>query len=172
MKSIDGFPVKECVGCGFCCIQTQCGASLRLYGPVKTCPDLVWKDSRYVCRLMTLDGELGARYRLELYAGEGCCSNLNSWRKEVIPRRDIDLPKSAPYKLDPMFKMFLVSLGGQFMSGDVIALTIYGMIARLKEKNIPEEEIHAVVKEIYYHIKNHRASYQDSFMGEVEELKI
>jgi len=80
---------KKCIGCGFCCIQATCGAGLKLYGSQSTiCDALIWdnNNNRYYCKLMQLDGDQGFFYRQELYAGAGCCSNMNSWRLDVKKR--------------------------------------------------------------------------------------
>jgi hypothetical protein len=83
--------VSPCVGCGFCCIQTPCWVAYRVYGEEigRTCPALVFSNeqSRYLCHLIIDDPNIG----IELYAGEGCCSDMNGWRKDVIPRRTKDI---------------------------------------------------------------------------------
>lgn len=76
-----------CVGCGWCCLDTQCGVSHRLHGYQPRCPELAWDalDGRYRCRLI-LDPRPGLDLA-ELRAGRGCCAPLNPWRAHVI-RRD------------------------------------------------------------------------------------
>lgn len=78
--------VKECVGCGYCCIKSVCLVSASLHKGFRECPELKWNGFRHVCKLMELLGERGERYRKELYAGEGCCSGLNTWRREIKNR--------------------------------------------------------------------------------------
>jgi hypothetical protein len=76
---------KKCIGCGYCCIEARCIASIRLHPSTKECPELRWDENknRYVCKLMQLPGDLGAVYRRELYVNAGCCSPLNTWRNDV-----------------------------------------------------------------------------------------
>jgi len=172
MKKIDGIMPKNCVGCGHCCITARCQASMRVWPNGKNCPGLKWKDNRYVCELSELPGELGIRYRTELYIGEGCCQGLNSWRKNVIQRRDIDFQQSdqfEPIRLDKAFIAFLHSLGNGFLSGDVASLSILGMVHRLKKDGMPEEKIVAISKEVSYHFRQSRMRGMDGFMGEIPE---
>lgn len=78
---------EPCVGCGRCCLGDQCEVSHRLHGYKPRCPDLLWDTAanRYVCLLM-LNPERGAAFKAELYAGEGCCSPDNPWRRDVRNR--------------------------------------------------------------------------------------
>ena len=69
--------VRECVGCGYCCMKSTCVVGQLESGlPVyKPCPYLLWNDEMYRCELMGRGKDVGQ--------GWGCCSNLNSWRKNV-----------------------------------------------------------------------------------------
>jgi len=51
---------KPCVGCGFCCINSRCIASQRLYKSADICPALIWSDvdNRYYCNLMMIEGSV------------------------------------------------------------------------------------------------------------------
>lgn len=168
-KYIDGVRVKECVGCGFCCIQTRCSTSLRIWPYTKgnECPGLVWKDTRYICKLAAMDGPKGSEYRVELYVGAGCCSNLNTWRRDVKPRRerDIEPPKFVKYTMDKVFAAFLQSMGGQFVSSDLFFLTCFGMAHRLEQQGMSVDEIESIIKEIRYQFSENRPKYQADFMG-------
>jgi hypothetical protein len=168
---IDGLQVKECVGCGHCCITARCVASYRVWPNGKDCPGLEWKDDRYNCKLASLPGELGIRYRAELYIGDGCCQGLNSWRQNVKPRRDIDLQTSLEMvKLDKAFIAFLHAFGSGFTSGDAISLAILGMAHRLKKWGVEEEKVLAISKEVSYHLRQCRMRGIDVFMGEIDEI--
>lgn len=168
MKEIDGVKIKECVGCGHCCISARCAISYRIWPNGKDCEGLEWNGERYVCKLTSLPGELGIRYRTELYIGEGCCQGLNSWRSDIKPRRDIDQKvQTEPVKLDKAFIAFLHSWGSGFVSGDVISLAIMGMAHRLKKMNIEEEKIVAISDEVLYHLRECRRRGTDEFMGEI-----
>ncbi len=78
---------KPCVGCGWCCLSDQCEVSHRKYGYRPRCPDLFWDEDaqRYVCLLM-LDPVAGETARRELFAGQGCCAPLTTWRENVRNR--------------------------------------------------------------------------------------
>lgn len=74
----------QCVGCGYCCITVRCFLSIRLSGNVRTeyCQFLTWskEQERYLC-------DLAEKYADYLNIGEGCPSNMNSWRNDVKERR-------------------------------------------------------------------------------------
>lgn len=156
-----------CVGCGFCCIRVRCDASLRVYpGNSPECPALTWNGERYVCDLVDakkMTGSLVAKYKAELFIDEGCCCNLNSWRREIVPRRDKDRPDAKSFALDPIFQVFLRSLGRQLMSGDVFTLTVLNVAKELEQrgyKNVPE-----ICDRIITGIRENRDRFTESFMG-------
>ena len=75
--------IKPCVGCGYCC-QVPCWTSVHYYGRHVNqygCPALSWnnKDGRHYC-------DLAVHPQVNIMIGVGCCSPLNSWRKEVKDR--------------------------------------------------------------------------------------
>jgi hypothetical protein len=155
--------IKECIGCGFCC-QTPCGAGARLYPGAKPCPALKWNGERHVCDLMTLPGSLGPEYRKELYAGEGCCSNLNSWRKEPLQDRT---KKEEPIMetLPETFQIFLHCLGREFISPDALFMANLSMIGELQKKGYTEEKCKTISKLILHYLKGEESSFKQSFMG-------
>lgn len=162
-------PTRPCVGCGFCCLTAPCTASVRLYPAAKKCPELRWdKDkNRYICRLMTLPDDLGAFYRSELYAGEGCCSPLNSWRTDVKQRiKDGSDPesKSQAVKLDSYFQVFLGCLGRQFMSQDLLYLTAMGFYDILIKRGVPKPEADDLFKQVLFFTKRDRPEYLHGFI--------
>lgn len=69
----------SCRGCGFCCHEATCSLGVSLFGTTHPCPALFWNGEMYRCRLADDFGDT-------LYTGSGCCSPLNSWRKEVRER--------------------------------------------------------------------------------------
>lgn len=165
------FTVRECVGCGFCCLQARCSLSVRIWpNGDGECQALIWDGSRYKCKLALMSGQRGAEYRAALYIGDGCCSSLNSWRLEVKPRRPKDEDQIKKYKLDPAFAAFLRSLGRGFMSGDSMFLAVRGMQFQLEVDGVDEEEIASIVKEIAYIFRENRPGYMNGFMGEVPEM--
>lgn len=78
----------HCKGCGYCCWKAKCWNALREHGyGDEVCPSLKWDGERHVCALMGLPGDEGEAYRKDLFAGEGCCSPNNSWRREPLKDR-------------------------------------------------------------------------------------
>lgn len=76
--------VRNCVGCGYCCLTAMCFSGQKRLGLHRRCPALTWSDddSRYYCQLALED----IRFAREVYVGAGCCSGLNTWRREVKNR--------------------------------------------------------------------------------------
>jgi len=70
-----------CRGCGFCCLQATCSLGVNLFGSTYPCPALSWNGKMHRCKLA---GDFADR----LYIGSGCCSPLNSWREDIIERRE------------------------------------------------------------------------------------
>lgn len=164
---LDGILIKPCVGCGHCCITAKCSAGQRLYKSSDVCNALIWSEekNRYICDLMELPGILGEEYRKELYAGEGCCQGLNSWRNNVIKREE--KKKIETTNLDPFFQIFLRSLGRQWLGGDVISLTIYDFQDELLKRNLEDYKVKQILTLTLYHLKNQRDTMLDGFMGEI-----
>jgi len=155
----------ECVGCGYCCIKAPCTASARLYPGAISCPQLIWDEdkSRYFCGLMMLPGDLGKFYRRELYAGTGCCSSLNSWRKDVKKR---EFPKpSFGNPLTPEFQIFLRCYASGFVGSDEVQLLLIQFISELKKRSYSEGAIHHLVVNIENIISQNRSSSFKEFMG-------
>ena len=162
--------VKECLGCAFCCYKAPCVASVRLYPSAKVCPALLWSEdeNRYVCDLMTIPELVGESYRKELYAGEGCCMNLNTWRKDV-KNRDEEIHEKEQEKifaLDKLFQIFLNCLGKQWIDGDIIFLTLNCFKILLIEKfDYNKDEAIKISKLIEDSLKNNKPKFLDEFMG-------
>lgn len=157
--------VSDCVGCGFCCIEAKCMASLRLGGLGNhRCNYLEWSPfrNRYICRLMELEGELGRIYRKELHAGAGCCSNLNSWRKDVKNR---DKPEGKTTEIDPDFQVFLHCIGREFLSKDVVYLALMNFKKTLLDSGRSESEVLNVTTLVAHYIGGEKSSFMESFMG-------
>lgn len=157
--------IGQCVGCGYCCMKTLCDAARRLYPGATLCPQLLWLDNRYECGLMKIGGPVGEGYRKELAAGAGCCSSLNSWRMDVKPRMTFDA-RSNMHTLDAEFQVFLKCWASEFLSGDVIQLTLAKMQrALVEQKNYSDEEASLTIHDILHHIEGNRHSYMKEFMG-------
>lgn len=157
-KKVDRF---TCVGCGFCCSKAPCVASVRLYPGVKICPQLIWaeEDNRYICGLMTIPGLVGQSYRKELYANEGCCTNLNSWRHDVKDRK---IQNKNLLTIDKLFQIFLRCLGEQFIIKDVIELTLMKFEHMLKKDSITDSE--NITELVRSYMDSNRPSYLKEFM--------
>ena len=157
----------ECIGCGFCCTKAKCGAAMRLYPSADTCPALKWDDEaeRHFCDLMTIPGLVGEGYRQELYTGEGCCMNLNSWRREKL----VDRTKKQMYGdvvIPKLMQQFLVILGKQWISSDVLMLTATGFMGHLIEvENMEEEKAKFIANKCISLMKESRSSSTENFMG-------
>lgn len=76
------FVHRECVGCGYCCLHSQCEPGQQRYGHHRICPGLYWNGSRYRCAYVEED----ATMRAMVQTGEGCCRPFNRWRKDVWQR--------------------------------------------------------------------------------------
>ena len=156
--------IKKCIGCGFCCIKARCVASQRLYQSAEVCPALKWDGKRHFCDLMFLPGIIGEGYRKELYAGEGCCSNLNSWRTEPLQDRRVS-KKTSKEILPKLFQIFLHCLGKEWVSPDVLYLAILAFQRELEKEGLSEEKIGAISKLIVHYLKGNETSFKKDFMG-------
>ena len=154
----------KCIGCGFCCLQAKCTVAVRLYPAASVCPELIWsdKDNRHNCGLMQLPGPVGIAYREELHAGAGCCSNLNTWRKDV---RDRTAKTTEPLTLDPTFQLFLNVLGKQWIGGDMLALTMLGFIGALVDRGLESSKATDIGNLALAYIENNRTTSMKNFMG-------
>jgi hypothetical protein len=157
--------VKECVGCGYCCIKTPCEVSRRLYptnqGP---CPQLEWKDNRYFCSLMLISGPLGENYRKELHAGAGCCCGLNDWRKNVT-KREVQLNRTAYNPLPEIMQVFIRCLAEDFMSSDRMILTLSQMASILEKDGYGKDEIKSIYNGCMHIFNENRSNFMKDFMG-------
>lgn len=114
----DEIITKPCVGCGFCCKKAPCSLAVRVFNATDSCPMLVWDEEqhRYFCDACRKPGEIGARYREELYIGEGCCCGLNSDRQNIQP------PITSHKVANPMShdaQVLLAAVAKQWISSDV-----------------------------------------------------
>jgi len=158
-----------CIGCGYCCIKTTCLLGKNFYGVndnVTICPGLKWDATqiRHICELALIKDPLGARYRSELHIGAGCCSGLNSWRREPIINR-VGMDSTYKNPIPPLMQKFIRSLSNQFISGDTMTLTLLSLESTLKKDGIPEHEISHIKREIIHQFKGNRSSFTESFCG-------
>jgi len=77
-----------CIGSGHCCKQALCVIGMQAHGVMPgPCPSLVFEDERYWCgEVLKADEERKEWLKANLYIGEGCCSTLNSDRREMLVR--------------------------------------------------------------------------------------
>ena len=156
--------IKPCVGCGYCCIKTPCDASRRLYPNATICPQLIWTENRYVCGLMQLSGIVGESYRKELYAGEGCCCGLNSWRHD-IKKRVPEMERSSLNPLPKLLQMFVISLAKEFVNSDTIFLILLDFKKQMENEKYDPEEIDSIMKTMSHLFSNGRHPMIKNFMG-------
>jgi len=75
-----------CVGCGFCCRKASCFSARDLdLVEAGQCTALRWDGKKYRCAIMEEVSLRGLQFRLQLGAGKGCGSALNTDRQK-IPR--------------------------------------------------------------------------------------
>jgi hypothetical protein len=157
MKSVINSDVapKPCVGCGFCCKKAQCLLSVKIYGKADVCPALVWDEgkNRYWCKVCQIAGELGAKYKADLYIGEGCCCGLNTDRKNIPPPDNYVKIKTYSKEV----QLILKHLALQFVSDDLLWLVINGVAEELKDPDFKKWAL--------YFVKEQRSSRIESFMG-------
>jgi len=159
---------KPCVGCGYCCHTAPCGVSVRIYGNgIEKCPELIWKDNRYSCRLMGLPGKQGEHYREELYAGEGCCSGLNDWRQNVKNRGiEIEKESSIPEIPEVMQTLLRRMAGDPFLlTSDNVYLLCSGFKSDLVKEGWTKEASIEFVKNMKHIMYEHRCQVTENFMG-------
>jgi len=147
-------------------MQTPCEASRRLYKTADICPQLLWDDERkrYFCGLMQLPGNIGFEYKKELYAGAGCCSNLNDWRKDVKNRSRGALSYDYP-AIPAMFQAFLKAYGSEpFLGEDSISLLLGSYQAELKKLNYSDKETEHILKSVVHYITSNKSSMFKGFV--------
>lgn len=87
------YEIKQCVGCGYCCLTAPCFESVVEYELDRLdqkCPGLVWSDEEamFRCELMLKPGEEGKSFRNKLAAGAGCSSSLfNQYRDGMLVKK-------------------------------------------------------------------------------------
>ena len=171
---VDGFEARPCLGCGFCCLQAQCGLSVRVHAYKEICPSLYWNETRkrHLCR--AVEGDLIITNGEELDIGAGCCSPLNSWRNEVknrIPERMAstafgEMRDKIPF--DKYFQEFVFILGKQWLSGDVVALTLGAFKRSIIEKfGISDRDATQLCSKILHIMREQQSSFVKNFIGEI-----
>lgn len=86
MLARNNFP--KCVGCGYCCIMNPCTHGIYATGLVEIadygerCKFLFWDGAKYRCQAVIDDPQ----FALQIAAGIGCPSSLNSWKNDAIKR--------------------------------------------------------------------------------------
>lgn len=157
--------VQDCLGCGYCCTKTPCGAAVRLYPGARICPQLQWDEDakRHFCGLMLISGQLGELYRKELYAGEGCCSSLSGWREDIRERSVAEVSYDNPLSFE--FQIFLKCYASEFISSDAVSLTLEKFKHELMKRNYTEKNADFFVSQIVHTIGQNRHAFMKDFMG-------
>ena len=155
---------KPCVGCSYCCRKSPCQIARRVFGPVTECPALVWSETkeRWFCDLCLKPGEIGARYREELYVGAGCCCSLNSDRQN-IPRPKDKTPAN-PISRDCQILLRQFGKNAMFINSDLLAMVLLGAA-----KELGEEWKKAAVKALLEN-RDYRANEFQGPLREVEKI--
>lgn len=85
----------RCCGCGYCCITAPCGAfPVEDVQKWRGCPELEFDGERHWCGLvLRASDDIKETLYAGLAIGAGCCSGLNSWRREPIQDRTVCLKK-------------------------------------------------------------------------------
>lgn len=162
---------RPCVGCGFCCIKAPCELAVGIYGNgITECPALVWskEKGRYLCDLVGKGNLVSALNEKRLYIGDGCCCGMNSWRNEVIPRREKDMEAAGlPMSLPPIFQLFLAGLGKEWtISGDKLFFVFSNFRALLiKNMGYSHEDATEIANLAIHYTTQSRSGKFDSFMG-------
>lgn len=162
---------KPCVGCGYCCMKAPCSVAVRIHGNgITECPELVWKDDKYRCRLAMLPGALGERYREEIGAGAGCCCSLNDWRKDV-KKRDRSEANPPPVKqlseipIPSEMQSFLACLGKAWISRDAMWLVCNAWKKELMSDGLSQSEADAMSKLALNYMCQNKSSKVSDFIG-------
>ena len=81
MEQPEELVTRDCLGCGFCCRKSPCFLG-EIDPQKKYCKHLVWNGEKWRCELILKSKTIGKA----LYAGEGCCSDANTYQRyKVIP---------------------------------------------------------------------------------------
>jgi len=177
MKTLDGVEIKDCVGCGLCCVKTKCVAGARLYKSATICPALKWSGSRHTCDLMELPGALGETYRAELYAGEGCCMGLfNDWRDDLRDRtqsvESISSNRALENPIPSLMQTFIKSLScDPFFNGDSFYLGLFRFKAALERQERNEAEVSLIITKVIELAQESRPKMGRDFMGDIPKTK-
>jgi hypothetical protein len=94
----------------------------------------------------------------------GCCSSLNSWRKEIKNRLEPDVLPSVV--IDKHLQIFLNCLGRQFMGMDGVYLAIMQFGHVLLDEGVSEEEVKKISSMMIHYVKGNRSSQMNGFFGE------
>lgn len=166
---IDGLKVIDCVGCGYCCSKTPCGASLQIHNGVMPCPSLIWnkQEERHYCNLCAIPGDIGKHFRDELFVGAGCCCGMfNNWRPKLKDRTKYILSSNG--MRDPVqteMKYFLQALGREFIGSDTIYLILSSMKDEMLTNGYDIDTIKIYCESIIESIARNRSKSMDQFMG-------
>lgn len=168
---MDQLKIQKCIGCGYCCMEAPCSAAVRLYGNSYPCPALTWSEleQRHYCNLCQLPRAVGEAFREELCINAGCCSNLNSWRREPLQNRTL-IKKvtslSIQSDIDKYFQIFLSCCGTPFLlTEDTLFLLLNHFKYKLNQQGMPSDKIQNLMDQIIYYIYENKDNQFRSFTG-------
>lgn len=92
------WPVAPCIGSGYCCKKSLCWVGLRVHGTMPgPCPSLVFDGERHWCgEVLKAEGSQKEELKHDLHIGAGCCSSLNSDRREMLVKLRLRSNSSSP----------------------------------------------------------------------------
>lgn len=167
-RIIDGVPVKDCIGCGYCCRKAPCSMAMRIHGShITSCPELKWNGTRWICGAIDRAvGPLADLYRKELAIGEGCCSSLNTFRMRGYPPTPEEVTIPDKYEALPSWvQIFMKALANNFINPDALYLSLMAAHAEIADK-VNENYADFVVKELHRFYCGQRSHDSQEFMGD------
>jgi hypothetical protein len=109
----------DCIGCGYCCHKAPCAIGQRLHGNTAPCPELHFAGGRHWCRWVIAqelkqDEAEGIMAKRAIDVDGGCCSGLNSWRREpIVDRTDGPNMQRAPRSFMELIRQRMQECGFQ-----------------------------------------------------------
>lgn len=152
--------MNDCIGCGYCCTKAPCLLARRIHGAgVTECPELIWEQNRHWCRLPRVQ----PHYIYDLHIGAGCCSPLNSWRREPLISR-LSKPM-AEVSVQAEFQDFLHCLGREWVSSDLLELVCLSFTGRLISRGYSPADATAYARRVKGYLYENRSRMAKEMMG-------
>jgi hypothetical protein len=110
-------------------------------------------------------GPIPEGYREELAAGAGCCSGMNDWRRNVIPRREVDQHVDKKLFLTIEMQVFIRAMASQFMSNDAFWLILHKFKAEMIRRGWTDEEAERYGRLMTNAYRQNKSKSTEEFMG-------